>query len=85
MDGKNSRSTTIMQNLTFVTFIVSEKTATFQFLPYVDNQLASLILIIILAHIFHVSHKKQQPKTTTKKQPAITRMASNNSLKHQTV
>ena len=51
-------STSIMQSLTFIKFIVSKKIALLKFLPCTDNQLASLTLVI--TKFMRVEKKKLQ-------------------------
>ena len=51
-------SATIMQSLTFVMFIVSEKIATLKVLPHIDTRPAGRPNTDITeAHIFHASQK----------------------------
>ena len=56
-------TTTIMQSLTFIIFIVSEKIATLKLLSNTDTRAASrpagLTLVITKTNIFHVSQKQK--------------------------
>ena len=54
----SSMSTTIIQSLTFIIFIVSEKIATLKSLLPMDTQPAGLTLVITLTHISYESKKK---------------------------
>ena len=52
-------STTIMQSLTFIKFVVSQKIATLKFLPrWTIIHPASRTLIITQTHIFHANKKR---------------------------
>ena len=64
MDRSSSMSSTTMQSLTFITFIVSEKIAMIKlFLPHPIIPPAGLTLIITLTHIFHLSQKRESMLT----------------------
>ena len=57
MNGKSSRNTTIMQYLTFIIFIVSQKITRLNFLAHTLGPPAGLTLNGTWTHIFHVSQK----------------------------
>ena len=59
-------STTIMQSLTFMILIVSDKITTLKFLPHRDTWPADLRVIITQAHIFNVSKKNNNKKKEEK-------------------